>query len=1169
MRLSTIKLAGFKSFVDPTALHLPTNMTAVVGPNGCGKSNIIDAVRWVMGESSASRLRGDSLTDVIFAGSSSRKPVSQATVELVFDNSDQTIAGEFAKYNEISVKRLVSRDGQSSYFLNGTRCRRRDITDLFLGTGLGPRSYSIIEQGMISQVIEARPEDLRLFLEEAAGISKYKERRKETESRIKGTRDNLDRLNDLREEIVKQLEHLKRQARAAEQYQAMQAEHRKKDAQLKALEYRRLSREFETLRTALFDDETRLQMLLAEQRDAEEHGERTREQHAEASQQLGRTQVESYRIGGELARVEQQIQHQKELKRRIENTRAEIDEALLDVLRHIEIDVDQLTRIEDQMAEAEPRFETLHEGDAERHQALREAESRLADWQRRWDEYARAHAESSRAAEVERTKIEFLERQALDAHRRRETLATERAGLDLATLAEAMETLASEHETKRAGLDALSDLLESRKAALLGIQEQQRQQQTELAEVRKATQAARGRMAALETLQHAALGQEKSAAIDWIKARGLADRPRLGEVLEVEPGWETAVESVLGHLLEAVVDADAGSFRDAVAGLAQGRVALVDERDGEFVAAADSLAAKVKGPRAIRALLAPILAVDALAADAAAACRAQLRAGESMIDRAGIWEGQGWLRFNKSGEAQSGALAREREINELKQHVAQLMAREQALLEGQHQYRDAMLVAEQAREDAQRTLYLAHRAVSEMGGQLQSQKGRLESAQGRLVALDDELAGIAASMEAAQSEVRDCRARLEVATERMGDLEAQRLTLENERRLFTEQREAARAAAREAREAAHQLALALEAQRTRVNALNQSLARLRAQQGQLASRRDELALQLHDGDRPIHTLDGERQLLLEQRVIVERDLASARGTLDGIEQELRGDELKRQQRDQAALAQRERIAQRRMDAQALEIKAQQQVEAIAHAGLELEVVIAGLSAEADAEPWARSIVELEGKMRRLEPVNLAAIQEYAEKSERKAYLDTQNADLVAALEQLEEAIRKIDRETRGRFKETFDRVNAGVQELFPRLFGGGHAYLELTGEDLLDTGVAIMARPPGKRVSNISLLSGGEKALTAVSLVFAIFRLNPAPFCLLDEVDAPLDEANVGRFCALVGEMSAKVQFLFVSHNKATMEAAQQLAGVTMREPGVSRLVSVDLAEATRLVGAA
>ncbi len=1169
MRLSTIKLAGFKSFVDPTTLHLPTNMTGVVGPNGCGKSNIIDAVRWVMGESSASRLRGESLADVIFSGSSSRKPVSQATVELLFDNSDQAIGGEFAKYNEISVKRLVSRDGQSAYFLNGTRCRRRDITDLFLGTGLGPRSYSIIEQGMISQVIDAKPEDLRLFLEEAAGISKYKERRRETESRIKGTRDNLDRLNDLREEIDKQLEHLKRQSRAAEQYQALQTEHREKDAQRKALEYRRLHRDFEKLNAGLLDDETKLQELLAEQRAAEAQSERTRDQHAEASQNLGRAQADSYRIGGDLARIEQHIQHQRELKRRIEAARAEADEALVEVLRHMELDAAQLASLEEQVAEADPRLEMLRDGDEARQQALRDAETKLVDWQRRWDDYARHSAEASRAAEVERTKIEFLERQSMEAKRRRESFLIEREGLDLTILSETTEALALEHETKRAALDVLADLLESRKAVLQEIKEQQNKAHAELADLRKAAQAAKGRMASLEALQHAALGQEKSAAVEWLKAHRLADLPRLGEVLDVEPGWEAAVESVLGHLLEAIVHDDAGGLRDVVAQLPQGRVAVVDARVSDSVLPVGSLAAKVKGPSVIRALLASVFAVDDWASDAAMSRRATLGESESLIGRDGVWEGRDWLRFNKSGEAQSGALAREREINELRQKIAQMAAREQASVSAQNVQRDALLMAEQARDDAQRTLYLSHRTVSEMGGQLQSQRGRLEAAQDRITTLDAELAQLAKTNEDAHAEVREARARLEVAVERMGHLETQRLTLENERRLFSEQHETARSAAREVRETVHQLALVLEAQRTRISALHQSLSRLRAQQGQLTLRREELAMQLLGGDTPIHSLDSERQLLLEQRVIAEKDLASARSALDGIEQELRNYEHRRQQLDQAALAQREHIARRRMDAQALDIKAQQQVEAIAAAGLELDAVVAGLPEQATIEAWTRSLGDLEGKLRRLEPVNLAAIQEFAEQSERKAYLDTQNADLVAALEQLEDAIRRIDRETRGRFKETFDRVNAGVQELFPRLFGGGHAYLELTGEDLLDTGVAIMARPPGKRVSNINLLSGGEKALTAVALVFAIFRLNPAPFCLLDEVDAPLDEANVGRFCSLVTEMSEKVQFLFVSHNKATMEAAQQLAGVTMREPGVSRLVSVDLAEATRLVGAA
>ncbi|MEO7252009.1 MAG: AAA family ATPase, partial [Arenimonas sp.] len=474
MRLSTIKLSGFKSFVDPTVLHLPTNMTGVVGPNGCGKSNIIDAVRWVMGESSASRLRGDSLTDVIFAGSSTRKPVSQATVELVFDNSEGAIGGEYARYGEISVKRSVSRDGQSNYYLNGARCRRRDITDLFLGTGLGARSYSIIEQGMISQIIEARPEDLRVYLEEAAGISKYKERRKETETRIRHTRENLERLTDLREEVDKQIDHLKRQARAAEQYQHLQAERLNKDAQLKALEYRKLDAERSGLRELLTQDELKLQQILAGQRSAEAQIETCRAQQGEASERLGGVQAEGYRISAELARIEQQISHQRELKQRMENARAEADAAFAQIGEHITGDERQMGDLRSTISEADPQLLALNSDDAARQEALRGAEVALHEWQQRWDAYARTQAESTRWAEVERTKIEYLEKQSADAARRRETLAAERGGLETTSLAATLEDMALEHEQRKASLDGLANDLEARKTTLGTQQEAQR-----------------------------------------------------------------------------------------------------------------------------------------------------------------------------------------------------------------------------------------------------------------------------------------------------------------------------------------------------------------------------------------------------------------------------------------------------------------------------------------------------------------------------------------------------------------------------------------------------------------------------------------------------------------------------------------------------------------------
>ena len=527
------------------------------------------------------------------------------------------------------------------------------------------------------------------------------------------------------------------------------------------------------------------------------------------------------------------------------------------------------------------------------------------------------------------------------------------------------------------------------------------------------------------------------------------------------------------------------------------------------------------------------------------------------------------MRILRSGAAKQGALLREREIQSLRGEIQQLQHREQELERGITAWRDRLLVAEQQREDAQRASYHAHRSVSELAGQLQSQQGRLDSARNRIGRIDVEVSQLVDTLDTSREQAREARAKLEDAVAKMAELENARQSLDAERRTLGEARDAARNAARESRETAHALALTVESQRAQIVALAQALERMGSQRGQLDTRLADLASQLSEGDAPVSALESERQAALEERIRTERALATARAVLEGIDNELRGYEQTRHQRDEQALAQREKISQRKLDQQALVIKSTQLSEAVVEAGFVLDEVIDTLAADADVAMWEKAVTDFDAKLRRLEPVNLAAIAEHAEAAQRKDYLDAQDADLTSALETLEDAIRKIDRETRGRFKDTFDRVNSGVQELYPRLFGGGHAYLELTGEDLLDTGVAIMARPPGKRVSNISLLSGGEKAMTAVALVFAIFRLNPAPFCLLDEVDAPLDEANVGRFTAMVSEMSEAVQFLFVTHNKATMEAAHQLSGVTMREPGVSRLVSVDLAEAARLAGAA
>ena len=1169
MRLSTIKLAGFKSFVDPTTLHLPSNMIGVVGPNGCGKSNIIDAIRWVMGESAASRLRGDSLTDVIFSGSNTRKPVGQATVELIFDNSDGTIQGEYGQYAEISVKRQVTRDGQSAYFLNGARCRRRDITDLFLGTGLGPRSYSIIEQGMISQIIDAHPEELRTHLEEAAGISKYKERRKETESRIKATRENLDRVRDVRDEVDKQLEHLNRQARAAERWKALKEEQTRKEAELRALEYRGLKSQHEGEGAGLSAAEIEIEKQLAGQRQIEAQLESVREHHTGASEHLNAVQAEVYKVGAEIARVEQQVRHNRETADRLQRAHGDAEREHVELAAHIATDSQQIETLRLALAEGEPKLEALQQLQDDTAEAQRDAETKLADWQQRWDNHTRNAGESSRAAEVERTKLNYLDRQSIDLSRRREALEAEQKATDVAALDAAGEQLHGEHDTQRERVETLGSLLDQHKSSHEKVQEEERQVQSALNEARQQLQAARGRHASLEALQHAALGQEESAASGWLARLGLDKSRRLGESLQVEAGWETAVETALSGFLDSVLVDGSHTLAAEFGALDNADVALLDAADGG-ANTAGTLAAHVRGPAAAMAILGHVLTAESLDdAHQRVASLSALAPYQSVITRSGEWLGPGWARVRRAQGSQVGVLAREREIRLLAEQIETLEAQLEEASERLDSLRTSKFETERARDDAQRELYNAHRRQSELAGQLQSHRGKLETARARAEKVTGELADLAAQLDDMQGQTRDARARLDESVGLMGDLEDQRRELENERRALLEAREEARMNAREAADQSHSLALGLESKRSALASLEQALGRMDSQLRQIEARRTEITEQLAAGSDPIAELENERQTYLDQRLLVDKQLVDARRALEDCDLEVRKLEQQRHLAEQGLATLRESLSEKRLSAQALHLRAEQLAQAIAASGLELETLLAELAENIDADQWRQQLGDLAQKIARLEPVNLAAIQEHAEQSERKTYLDNQLADLVSAMETLEGAIKKIDRETRQRFKETFDKVNAGVQELFPRLFGGGHAYLELTGDDLLNTGVSIMARPPGKRISNITLLSGGEKALTAVSLVFAIFGLNPAPFCLLDEVDAPLDEANVGRFSSLVREMSEKVQFIFISHNKATMEAATQLCGVTMNEPGVSRLVQVDLAEAAKLAGAA
>ncbi len=1163
MRLATIKLAGFKSFVDPTTLHLPTNLTAVVGPNGCGKSNIIDAVKWVLGESAASRLRGDAMTDVIFNGTTERKPVGQATVELIFDNSDGTVLGEFAGWSEISVKRQVGRDGQSQYWLNGTRCRRRDVTDLFLGTGLGPRSYAIIEQGMISQIVEAAPDDLRVHLEEAAGISKYKERRRETEARMRATRENLERLTDVRDEVDKQLEHLKRQAKQAERWTELRNEQRRIDAQAKALAWLDVSHKLEVEVKKLSSVEEQVLSLDADHARNELELEQSREKHREAAEYFRSVQAEHYQVGGDITRIEQQLNFGRQSAERLATEMAEAQAQRVHLDEQLALDRQQMAILQHTLDTELPQLAALAQSAKEAGLSLQGAEQAIGQWQLRSDQVSRQASEATKSAEVQRTRIEMTEQQVRQQLKRRDVLEQEQKLLAGRNSAAEMALLKDTQSQCDADVAVLTAALNSRKAELVDAEKQQRELQSTIARERQNLSAMRGRLASLEALQHAALGEDKRDLAQWLKRHGLDHAPRLGTLLTVEPGYERAVEAVLGHALEALVVDDAAQSLDLDA-LPKGVLMLASRVDG-IAASADTLAAKVTGPAVIQDVLGTVRVVDDT--QGAIELSESLAPGTSIVTRSGECFGRHWRRIDKGSSGHEGVIARGREIAQLKDEVR---AADESLVTAEQSFsgaRQALQTAETAREAAQTALYAAHRKAADAAGRVRSVEGRVEQERLRQEAIRNELAQIATQTSEAEQKSKAARSDVSAAMDHLNQLNDERAQLDQERIRLVAARDAARERARSEQERERHLALNVEGKRTAANSLQAAIARIAAQLDQLLARAARLGEQHAQTLAPLPALEANLNVFLDQRVLVEQRLTSARQQLETLDLNLRKLDMDRQRIDHQLNQAREKRGRSQLDEQALRIKAEALEQTLSDAGFERDTVVASLPEGADLKLWESQLIDLEQRIKRLEPVNLAAINELEEQSQRKIYLDSQHADLTEALNTLEDAIRKIDRETRTRFKETFDRVNAGVQELFPRLFGGGHAYLELTGEDLLSTGVNIIARPPGKKPASIGLLSGGEKALTAVSLVFSIFRLNPAPFCLLDEVDAPLDEANVGRFSQMVSEMSKGVQFLVVTHNKVTMESVNHLAGVTMREPGVSRLVSVDLAEATRLTG--
>ncbi|GGE70199.1 chromosome partition protein Smc [Streptosporangium jomthongense] len=1166
MRLKSIKLAGFKSFVDPTTVPFPTNMTAVVGPNGCGKSNIIDAVRWVMGESSAKYLRGESMTDVIFNGSSARKPVGQASIELVFDNSDGSAPGEFMSFNEISVRRRVSREGQSEYFLNGSKCRRRDITDLFLGTGLGPRSYAIIEQGMISRLIEAKPEELRVYIEEAAGISKYKERRRETENRMRRTQENLERLTDLREELGRQLQHLERQAAAAEKYKACKQEEREKKAELTVLRWQALDNDLQAWRSRIRDTELELEKQLTERINLETSLESLRNSHQERSEHFNRAQARYYEAGADIARIEQSLEHQRERSRQ---TAAELDQAMAnqrELARELSQDEEKLAAIREELDMLGPEQEELAIRSEESGEKLQLAEEDMSAWQQRWEAFSARSADARREAELAQSRIRSLEDAIDQLLSRQRKLKEEQGQLDGQVDRAALEAFLEQQETLEWQREEAAERIEAVQDELQEARHNQRDTEQNLAEARQRVQSLQAALESQQSLLDEQMGGQDDALQAWLAEHGLGDLPRVAGSLSIERGWEFAVEQVIGRFSQGLVLLEIAELSRALQGAPKG-LAVIQQGSGGSVSAPDQgLAAKVNGMASVKTMLAGIDTAETLTD--ALTRRAGLSGGQSIITREGVWLARDWILMPDSDAGQIGVIERQRKVEELTDQLAQA---EQLLEEASAHYealRERSEKAEAARDDARARLAETDRELALVASRISGLRARSEQIDARMAHIHEEMSDVALNLQEQQENLGAERESWQQALALTEDGDDEKERLLEQRDLLREKLDGLRQEARHDRDHAHRLQLQLQTLRSQHDALSQTIDRMQLQKERLDERLEILRESRESAEEPMEDLKMQLEGLLDRRLAEEEKLGAARDALEEIDREVREKEQGRSGTEQRIQDVRSRLEKLKMESQALEIRSGNHIEQLEELGVKLQDVLSRLPEGASQDEWAAELEKIGNRIQRLGAINLAAIDEYQVQSERKTYLDSQYDDLTEALDILDTAIRKIDRETRQRFKETFDQVNAGLQALFPKVFGGGNASLELTGEDLLETGVAIMARPPGKKNSTIHLLSGGEKALTAIALVFSIFQLNPAPFCMLDEVDAPLDDANVGRYANLVKEMSKQVQFIYITHNKIAMEMADQLMGVTMHEPGCSRLVSVDVDEAAALAEA-
>ncbi len=1160
MKLEKIKLAGFKSFPDQVTIDILSNVTAIVGPNGCGKSNIVDAVSWALGHD-AREVRAAYADDVIFSGTGARKAMGLSSVELLFDNTDNTAGGQYASYNQISIRRRVDRNRESKYFINNTRCRRRDIHDIFANTGLGTHGYAIIEQGMISRIIEAKPDEMRLYIEEVAGISKYRDRKRDAETRMRHTRENLARVRDICEEIDKQLRKLKRQAGDAERFKKLKDAQHKLSIRVLVLEYRQYDEQRLNHEKQLSELRLKLESNQTEITTSETRTQELRLAQDEWNEKLNQTRERFYALNTEIAGIEQDIANRRKNAEQLSQEQEAIEQAIQKCETRDQEQERRRAQLRQKLQTVEQSIVQANDKMATYQRQLNEAEQKQSQLRFEWDSHHSSGKEVLDNVEVYRVKIDYCVK-GLDNIQSRISEITERRAAIKPDTAKA-QLKQEQHE-----LQTLEQTLSLHEQGIRDHTDEAVKLQSQIDGTLKDTHEAgiyvqnlRGRLASLKALQEEEAEQAPEGFTDWLQKNSLSDVKKVVDYLEVEAGWEKAVEQVLGYKLSGMEVDALDNYIKTSSEIKSGRLTMIEPAMPPADIPQDSLATKIKNSTAIQALLAHIYIADN--SELAMQRRARLASHESLITAGGLWLGKHWMQLHRNYE-HNGMLSRRREIEQLQSEITTADKKVNDLQAQTSSLRNRLQVCEEGREQTRLKLQTCMNDISDIKLQMQQTEIKIKQENDLMQNLDSELNRLSERETDMRKQSEALQKDYEQATALASGHDSSGSVLEQQRVESEEAVAATRNRISEQQRQLHEIEIEQHSLITELKGLDEALEQNRQQRTDLIHQREAMKAATQNSREPIAQRQAEIQGLINRREELEATISECNTTLKDSQSQIHELEAQHKSLHEARENMQAQHEQRHGSHQAAVARCNDLRQKLSDVDSAPEQLVNSEATE-DITQVRTDLEKVEQKISRMGSINLIAIEEFEELNERKSYLDNQNQDLVSALESIRQAISKIDRESKEKFKNTFEQINDKLGAIFKRLFNGGYARLELVEQNWLESGVSIMVYPPGKKLSSIRLLSGGEKALSALAVVFAIFELRPAPFCILDEVDAPLDENNILNFCKLIDDMSEKVQFMVITHSRLTMESVSALIGVTMAEPGISRLVSVNVEEAVKM----